>query len=369
MKELPTVLIVDDHPINLRLAAEVLKEQYRLLIADNGTKAIKATKERKPDLILLDIMMPEISGIQVAKTIKEDPDTKEIPIIFLTAKNQPEDTVEAFKAGGVDYLTKPFQKLELLERIKTHIQLSRQKKELFQTSLELQQLNEEKNRLFSMVAHDMRNFVGGSLELMKMTQQRLETMDKNTLAEYIEAVVDNLTNTTKLMNELLAFSRKHSHAPSFSPEEFSLCPEVVENLRYYNTMAEGKNITLVNEVPDDFVVYGDKAMLNTVLRNLIHNAVKYTGVDGKVLVKAYNESNYNFISVTDTGVGIPEENIDAIFEDSFNSTADTSGKKGTAMGLKICKNYVKKHHGIIYAENSPEGGSKFEFYIPDRKIQ
>ncbi len=368
MKELPTVLIVDDHPINLKLAAEVLKEEYRLLIADNGMKAIKATKEKKPDLILLDIMMPEMSGIQVAKTIKENPDTREIPIIFLTAKNQPEDTVEAFMAGGVDYLTKPFQKLELLQRIKTHIQLSRQKNELFQTSLELRQLNEEKNRLFSMVAHDMRNFVGGSLELMKMTKDKLESMDKSTLNEYITAVVDNLNKTTTLMNELLAWSRKQSHTLSFNPEYFMLKPEVEKNIGNYDTLAGGKSIALHNEINEDFKVYGDKAMINTILRNLIHNAIKYTGNGGKVTVKSFNESAYNFISVSDTGVGIPEENLEAIFEDDFNSTADTLGKKGSAIGLKICKNYVKKHHGNIYAENNPDGGSKFEFYMPDRPI-
>lgn len=366
--EKPTVLIVDDQPINLRLAAEVLKNDYRILIADNGEKAIKATKERKPDLILLDIMMPETSGIQVAKILKDDPETKDIPIIFLTAKSQPEDTVEAFMAGGVDYLTKPFQKLELLQRIKTHIQLSFQKKELFQTGLELQQLNEEKNKLFSMVAHDLRNFVGGSLGLLKITLQKFDSMENATLKEYMEIVAENLEKTTKLMNELLAWSRKQSHSLSFSPEFFLLKGETNKNFENYKVLADGKNITMIDEVEEEFKVYGDRLMISTVLRNLIHNAIKYTPQGGSLVVRARTENNLNYVSVSDSGGGIPEENLELIFEEAMVSQDGTKGEKGTAVGLKICKNYILKHKGRIYAENLPGGGAKFEFEIPAMSV-
>ncbi|HPE34245.1 MAG TPA: hybrid sensor histidine kinase/response regulator [Bacteroidales bacterium] len=366
LPEKPTVLIVDDQPINLRLAAEVLKNDYRILIADNGEKAIKATRERKPDLILLDIMMPETSGIQVAKILKEDNETKDIPIIFLTAKSQPEDTVEAFMAGGVDYLTKPFQKLELLQRIKTHIQLSYQKKELFQTGLELKQLNEEKNKLFSMVAHDLRNFVGGSHGLLKITLQKFDQMDRETLREYMEIVMENLEKTTLLMNELLAWSHKQSHALSFSPQHFLLKPEVLKNLDNYKTMAEGKNIRLIGEVPDDMKIFGDRLMISTILRNLIHNAIKYTDSGGTVTVTAYRENDRTYVAVIDTGVGIPEEYLHTIFDEKAESKPGTSGEKGTAVGLKVCKNYVEKHHGSIYVKNNAGGGARFEFYIPEQ---
>jgi len=366
--EKPTVLIVDDQPINLKLAAEVLKKDYRILIADNGEKAIRATRERKPDLILLDIMMPETSGLEVARILKDDPETKEIPIIFLTAKNQPEDTVEAFMAGGVDYLTKPFQKLELLQRIKTHIQLSFQKKELFQTGLELRQLNEEKNKLFSMVAHDLRNFVGGSLGLLNITLEKFDKLDKDTLKEYTEIVVENLEKTTVLMNELLAWSRKHSHTLVFNPEEFVFYSEAEKNLENYKIMAEGKNITLRNLVNKEFQIFGDKQMINTVLRNLIHNAIKYTGIGGSVAVKSRSEGNLVYISVSDSGIGIPEDQLHAIFEEVATSQVGTGGEKGSAIGLKVCKNYIDKHHGFIRAFNNPDGGSTFEFSLPVKNI-
>jgi two-component system, sensor histidine kinase and response regulator len=366
ISEKPTVLIVDDQQINLRLAAEVLKYDYRILIADNGEKAIKAAKERKPDLILLDIMMPETSGIQVARILKDDPETKDIPIIFLTAKSQTEDTVEAFMAGGVDYLTKPFQKLELLQRIKTHIQLSFQKKELFQTGLELMQLNEEKNKLFSMVAHDLRNFVGGSIGLLDITLKNFDSKDKATLREYMEIVLENLEKTTLLMNELLAWSRKQSHALSFNPEIYTLKPEVLKNLDNYKLIAEGKKITMNCEVEEDHKIFADRLMINTILRNLIHNAIKYTDVGGSVTVRASNSEDKHCISVIDNGIGIPELALHQIFENSSPSTDGTKGEKGTAYGLIACKNYVEKHKGNIYARNNPEGGSTFEFFIPVR---
>lgn len=366
ISEKPTVLIVDDQPINLRLAAEVLKNDYRVLIADNGLKAIQATKERRPDLILLDIMMPETSGIQVAKLLKDDPETKEIPIIFLTAKNQPEDAVEGFMAGGVDYLTKPFQKLELLQRIKTHIQLSFQKKELFQTGLELLQLNEEKNKLFSIVAHDLRNFVGGSIGLLEITLKNFENKDRETLKEYMEIVLENLEKTTLLMNELLAWSRKQSHTLSFNPENYMLKPEVLKNLDNYKIFAEGKNITMNCKVDENHEIFADRLMINTILRNLIHNAIKYTGVGGSVTVKASIIEDKHVISVIDNGIGVPQLALQQIFEESSQSTDGTKGEKGTSYGLKACKNYVEKHKGNIYAKNNPDGGSTFEFFIPVR---
>lgn len=369
LSEKPIVLIVDDMAINLRIAAEVLREHYRIIIADNGEKAIMAAKEKLPDLILLDIMMPEVSGLQVAKILSNDPETSEIPIIFLTAKTQPEDTVEAFNAGGVDYITKPFQRPELLQRIKTHIQISRQKKELYQTGLQLKQLNEEKNKLFSVVAHDMRNFVGGSLTLMKMTHANLDSFDKPAIEERIREVIVNLERTTVLMNELLSWSKRHANRIDFNPEYFGLYPEIQKNFINWELTAREKNIRLVNQVDENRQVFGDKNMINTVLRNLIHNAIKYTPNSGTVTVKEVTSDGYNCISVIDTGIGIPEQNLEAIFEESFESTADTTGKKGTAVGLKLCREYIKKHQGIIYAENNPEGGSRFEVMLPVNPVR
>lgn len=360
----PVVLIVDDVTINLRIAAEVLKDDYRIIIADTGEKALKAAREKHPDLMLLDIMMPEISGFQVAKILKEDPGTSEIPIIFFTAKTQPEDTVEAFKAGGVDYITKPFQRLELLQRIKTHIQLSRQKKELYQTSLELKQLNEEKNKLFSVVAHDLRNFVGGSKQLLMVTRDRFNQYDPATVKERIEDVIENLEKTELLMNELLSWSRKHSQKLNFNPEYFIFRIEIEKNISNYSAMAAEKGISIINDVDENFQLYGDKNMLNTVIRNLLHNAIKYTPDSGSVTIQAFNDEGYSRVLVTDTGIGIPEEHIERIFEDSMTSTADTTGKKGTAVGLKLCREYITKHKGSIFAQNNTEKGSTFEFMIP-----
>jgi two-component system, sensor histidine kinase and response regulator len=368
-QEKPLVLIVDDQLVNLRVAALVLKNDYRILVAENGERAIKAAREKQPDLILLDVMMPIMSGFQVAKELANNNETKEIPIIFLTARNQTEDIIEAFKAGGVDHITKPFENLELIQRIKTHIQLSRQKKELFQTSLELKQLNEEKNKLFSVVAHDLRNFVGGSKQLMELTLKKLHEYDKAKIEDHIKEVVDNLEKTTVLMNELLSWSRKQSHRLDFSPDYFSLHTEVDKNLSNFETMANEKRISMHNQVEEGFQVYGDKNMINTILRNLIHNAIKYTYNGGAITVSSGSEDSYNHISVIDSGVGIPEDSLEAIFEESFNSTADTSGKTGSAVGLKLCREYVRKHHGMIFAENNPGGGSKFQFYIPVKPVE
>jgi two-component system, sensor histidine kinase and response regulator len=367
--EKPVVLIVDDVAINLRIAAEVLKEEYRIIIADNGEKAIRAAREKQPDLILLDIMMPEVSGFQVAKVLKNDPNTSEIPIIFFTAKTQPEDTVEAFRAGGVDYITKPFQRLELVQRIKTHIQLSHQKKELYQTSIELKQLNDEKNKLFSVVAHDLRNFVGGSKQLLEVTSERFEEYDKATIQERINIVIDNLQKTTVLMNELLTWSRKQNQRSAFYLEQFLLLPDVVKNIENYETMAKEKEISLSQSVKDGFKIFGDKNMLNTVLRNLIHNAIKYTPKGGTVHVTASESDGYTQVAVIDSGIGIPEENLDAIFSEEFKSTRGTTGETGTAVGLKLCKEYITKHQGMIRALNNENGGSRFEFTIPARAIE
>ena len=161
----PTILIVDDTPKNVQLLGSILsKEHYEIVIAENGKEALEIINDFIPDLILLDIMMPEMDGYEVCQILKGNPETEEIPIIFLTAKSSPEDVVKGFKLGAVDYVTKPFAKLELLSRVRTHIELKiardLQKENLkiiTEKNKKLEELNNLKDKFLGIAAHDLRD--------------------------------------------------------------------------------------------------------------------------------------------------------------------------------------------------------------------
>jgi DNA-binding response OmpR family regulator len=199
-KTVPLILIVDDTRVNLQLLGKILmKVHYELAIANSGYEALDMVKEVKPDLILLDVMMPGIDGYDVCKALKSSPDTKDIPVIFLTAKSEKEDIVTGFDLGAVDYVTKPFNSAELLARVKTHLELKYARDLLAKQNEKLKQLNDVKNEFLGMAAHDLRNPIGSITTTLSYI---LEYLNSN-LSEKQVKFLRNIEKAGKYMNVLL----------------------------------------------------------------------------------------------------------------------------------------------------------------------
>ena len=354
-----SVLIVDDNLTNLKLAASVLSPHYKLFIADDGEKAIKIAETKAPDLILLDVMMPGISGYEVCKLLKQSEVTKEIPVIFLTAKTDESDIEMAFEVGGVDYVTNPFKVKEILSRVKTQIDLKEARE-----ALKDQIVN--RDNFFSIIAHDLRSPFNGFLNMTELLAEGIEEFSKEELSEISKEMYKTSLNLFKLIENLLDWARMQKGQIEYKPKEINICDLVNESLSAINQRAAQKGITISNEVAEDLKINADEKMISTVLRNLISNAVKFTRRDGEVTIASdLSDSKEVIISVKDNGVGISVNDINKLFrmEEKVKSIG-TDGEPSTGLGLLLCKEFIEKHCGRIWVESEEGKGSTFYFSIP-----
>ncbi|MCD4791991.1 MAG: hybrid sensor histidine kinase/response regulator [Bacteroidales bacterium] len=368
----PLILIVDDEQRNLQILGTILMElNYNVIGANGGKNTMKVLKQTIPDLILLDIMMPDMDGYEACMHIKNNEKLKEIPVIFLTAKVEPEDIIKGFDAGGVDYITKPFNHAELLARISTHLELKKSRDALKKAEHELQISNASKDKFFTIIAHDLKSPFNAILNFSELLLTNFEKFNVEKQKELIGFIHQSGMNTYKLLENLLLWSSSQRGIIDFSPKLKKLYTISKETVEFLNHTAVAKTITLKNEISDSIYVMADKEMLVTILRNLLSNAIKFTPKGGIITINANkitNENNQNYIeiSVNDNGIGIPKEKQSQLFQIGESmSTKGTENEGGTGLGLILCKEFVEKHGGKIKVDSEENKGSTFTFTIPD----
>ncbi|MFH1195246.1 MAG: hybrid sensor histidine kinase/response regulator [bacterium] len=362
-----TILIVDDTPTNLGFLFKFLSGMgFKVWLTHDGESALEIIGEEKPDLILLDVLMPGKSGYEVCRLIKQNEATSEIPIIFISALNETIDKVKGFEAGAVDYITKPIQCEEVLARVVAHLTIRNQQKKL-------SELNASKDRFFSIVSHDLRNAFMNILGFSQLMRESVEELNKKEITlQEMQEIADKTYNSVKitysLLENLLHWSSLQTGRAEFQPNNFALhkvC-EKVSNL--VSDIARNKEIKLNCNIDPAIQVYADENMVFTILRNLVSNAIKFTPRGGNVSIDAELKETFIAVSITDTGVGITEEEIANLFKiDEHQSKLGTENEKGTGLGLTLCKELVEKHGGRISVFGQPGKGSTFKFTIPSAR--
>ncbi len=362
-----SVLIVDDNLNNLQLASTVLSPFYRLMLADSGEKALRTLEVKLPDIILLDIMMPGISGFEVCKQLKSNERTKDIPVIFLTAKVEESDIAMAFDVGGADYISKPFKSREVLARIKTHLDLQTAMQELQLKNQELIKLVQNRDKFFSIIAHDLRSPFSGVIGLLELVAMRSEKYTKEDLVRYIQMVYESVLGLYGLLDNLLKWSKIQRDIFEAKLEHLSLSAIIQENILVVNPKAIQKEIKISYTADDSLSVFSDKDVLSIVIRNLLSNAMKFSLRGGEVSVSARRcDTAETEVAVADNGVGMPAEVFVKLFDISEKiSSVGTEEEPSSGLGLILCKEYIEKIGGKIWAESEFGKGSTFYFTIPD----
>ena len=359
-RKIETLLLVDDVAANLKLLGDILiTEGYKIRQVTTGTQALKVAEKEKPDLILLDIMMPGMDGFEVCRQLKNNPGLKDIPVIFISALNDTGNIVEALTVGGVDYINKPFQAQEVLARVRTHLKLRCQSKELLD-------LNASKDKFFSIIAHDLRGPLSGIMGLTELMADKNQYYTDNEKDELMVDLSHSARNTFNLLENLLEWSQMDRGVTDFNPQNLDLTAAVVECINIVEESARNKMIELVVVVPNGQEVLADKNMLQTVIRNLLSNAIKFTPKEGIVTISAkVTEGNRTVISVKDTGIGMTEAMRHNLFRiDANTKRPGTEGEHSTGLGLLLCKEFVEKQGGEIGVESVPYQGSVFSFTVP-----
>ncbi len=356
------ILIVDDVPKNIQLAGTILqKEGYNIFFANNGETALNLTKTNDFDLILLDIMMPEMDGFEVCGQLKKDAKNSDIPIIFLTAKSDTESMIKGFDTGAVDYVTKPFNEKELLARVRTHLELK-------DTRQNLQEANATKDKFFSIIAHDLKNPFNALLGLSKLLLTNFDAFDEKKKKQFIENIFQASEQGYKLLENLLDWSRVQMGKIKWKPDHLDISTYCFENVSLLEASANNKKINLHSDINTGTPVYADPNMVTMVIRNLMSNAIKFTQKGGEVKITSETKGNYEEITVSDTGTGIKPEDIEKLFRiDVHHSTLGTAKEVGTGLGLILCKEFIEKNGGNIKIESELGSGSRFKFTLPVRE--
>lgn len=367
----PKILIIDDIAENIKVVANVLKKHnFNISYAKSGKDGIERAKKVHFDLILLDIMMPEMDGFAVCRVLKTDNKTKDIPVIFLTAKTDEDSIKKGFEAGGVDFIIKPFKTNELLARVNTHIQLKLVQEQLSKTNEEIQQAIENKDKLLSIIAHDLRNPFSVLITFSKLIMDSIDEFSKDDIITYMKSFYETSKQGYSLLDNLLKWSKSQTGKMEIIPVQLDLNDLVEETITLLNSQALNKNITLENNVPQNIWAFASINMILTVLRNLISNAIKFTNTGGKVIITGEQNENHVKINIIDDGVGIEASDIEKIFRiDTKHSTSGTYGERGTGLGIILCKEFVEKNNGELKVESKRDIGSKFSFTLPKAKIR
>ena len=357
------VLIVDDVISNVLLLKVLLNnEKFQIVTASNGTEALAQVKKEKPDLVLLDVMMPDISGFDVAKQMKADPEMSDIPIIFLTALNSTADIVKGFQVGGNDFISKPFNKEELIIRVTHQISLVAAKRIIVAQTEELRKTIMGRDKLYSVIAHDLRSPMGSIKMVLNLPSE--------TIGEEMYELLTMANQTTEdvfsLLDNLLKWTKSQIGKLKVVYQELNMV-EVVEGVSEIFTMVAGlKNIKIVQDMPVvPVVVRADIDMLKTVIRNLISNAIKFSNEGSEVLVSLTEEDGMAIVSVKDSGCGIDEENQKKLLHtDTHFSTFGTNNEEGSGLGLLLCQDFIVKNGGKLWFTSKKGEGSTFSFSVP-----
>ncbi len=360
------VLIVDDNSQNLQFLGYILEESgYEPALCRDGKMALNFLKKEKPDLILLDIMMPGMDGIETCRRIKQIDETKDIPILFITALAGTSDKLKAFNVGGVDYITKPFQKEEVLARVNAHLTIRNQRKELEGKNAKLQHANATRDRFFSIISHDLRQPFSGINGFAQILIEFAETLSKDEIRKIGHSLSSASTSTFKLLENLLEWTSLQRGKMEYQPVYLNFFDIVSSSINLYEGIARQKGIDITAQIEPNTILFADRNMIDTVLRNLINNAIKFTSEGGKVIVSSHFGDTTVEARVADTGVGISDRGQKRIFKlDQKYKTDGTAGESGSGLGLILCQELIEKNGGKIWVESEKGKGSIFKFTLP-----
>jgi two-component system, sensor histidine kinase and response regulator len=357
------ILIVDDVAKNIQLVANYLtKAGYEINFALDGRNALEHAFRDKFDLIILDIMMPEMDGFEVCRQLKDNPSTSEIPVIFLTAKTDDVSIAKGFEAGGVDYIIKPFNPSELLARVKTHIRLRLRE-------VELTSLNRTKDVFLSIIGHDLKTPVANIVSIGEILINNIGEATEEEKNELLRDIVESGRQGLWLLENLLSWTRIQTGKITYDPQNLVLEEVINKNINFISPIAIRKAIHLHAECQPGLIVYTDLNVLNTIIRNLISNALKFTPKEGEVSIKATKAASGEIILfITDNGVGIEPERLNNLFQSiGQTSTLGTMNEKGSGLGLALVSDLVKLINARIEVESELCIGSTFKIYLKTDK--
>lgn len=361
-----TILAVDDIATNIMLLKAVLsRAKYKIATASGGVEALEKVAQEIPDLILLDVMMPDLDGHEVLKQLKANPAYQDIPVIFLTALHNPEDIVKGFKLGASDYVSKPFNHEELLTRVAHHIFLAAAQRTITNQRDELQATVEARDKMYSVIAHDLRSPIGTLKMVFNMLSLNLTQEQVGEDNFEMISMGNNITESTfMLLDNLLKWTKSQIGRMNTVFQKVDICEVVHFASKMSDLVAQVKNIEVDYDIPGPIQVNCDVDMVKTIMRNLMSNAVKYSNEGGKIVISVTENPTHAIISVKDSGIGIKEEDLPKLLNPEIHHTTyGTKNEEGSGLGLQLCQDLTRRNGGEMSVSSVYGEGSTFTFTL------
>jgi two-component system, sensor histidine kinase and response regulator len=353
------VLIVDDQLANIQVIGSVLGQLgYEIIPALDGASALKRLAIGLPDLILLDLLMPEMDGCEVCRRLHENPDWQDVPVVFLSAADDKDLIVRALESGGVDYITKPFNQAELILRVKTQLALKRARDRL-------KQLAEDKDELLGILAHDLKNHLFGMQLSSQLLHKRIKRLADEQSAHLSENILRSEGQLLDFVNEFLA-NAAADYGVALKPVTLNFSDAAARALQQHAEAARGKQLVLETQLPNEgTAVLADPSALEQVLDNLLSNARKFSSPGGRILVSVHHGGEQVECRIQDHGPGFTAEDRVRMYRRYARLSArPTDGEPSTGLGLSIVLKLVKAMNGELACESKPGEGATFIVRLP-----
>lgn len=362
----PYILLVDDTEANLRVLGALLRaEGWSVAAATRGNQALELISRRLPDLVLLDVMMPEMDGFEVCRRLRAAPATQDLPVLFITALTDEESIVQGFAVGGQDYIAKPFRQAELIARVRTHLALRETTRRAERQAADLAQLNADKDRFYSIIAHDLRSPLAGMLSLSEAMATSLPEFTPAEAAESMTEMAKAARNLYQLLENLLEWSQLQTGRMECRPESVDVDRLLAELAELFHPSALQKGVKVQLQA-QACVAWGDRRMLHAIFRNLLSNALKFTPPGGAVVLSCHVKGGLATVEVRDTGKGITPLQIESLYTRGAKPTSQegTAGERGTGLGLVLCRELLERVGGAITARSEVGKSSTFTVTLP-----
>jgi signal transduction histidine kinase len=397
----PKILAVDDKPENLYALEKLLsKLEIELIKTTSGIEGLSLTLEQDFCLAIVDVQMPEMDGYEMVELLRGNPGTANLPVMFISAIYSDEyHHRKGYDAGAVDFLSKPFVPEILLSKVRVFLDLYDQRiklerlvdqlhaknealeneiKQRQQAEAALQKANNDKDKLFAIISHDLRSPFQPLLGNAQLLLHCLDDFSKTEVLSMINSVYNSAQAVFNLLENLLTWSRMQQGRIEYNPRPINLHDLAERTVDLLVEVAQGKNIRLAHTVESELMIYADEYMVDTVMRNLTSNALKFTPAEGAVTISVRPHQNGTSsnngaaelveVMVTDTGVGISKADIDKLFKiDVHHTTPGTAHETGTGLGLIMCQDLVIKNGGQIWVESKEKKGTTVTFTVPTKE--
>lgn len=357
----PCILVVDDNPENLDVLLDVLdSSHFDVRVAKDGKTALDIVAANPPDLILLDVMMPEMNGFEVCSRLKADKQTRDIPVVFLTVLNETVNKIRGYELGGVDYITKPIQITEVMIRIQTQLTLNRLRKQ----EKHVKMLEEHFSNMVVQSLCPALNTISGMIQYLKQFGERLTDDEKQKKYDMINK---SILKMTSILDNIFVYKKSVEHHIGFYPKRTDIKQLCKTALSEFTSVVQKSHEIILSATDDEIFAVVDPDLVWHILIQLLTNAVNYSPPGTKIDIKIYNQDTNIVFHIQDQGIGIPKSDQQRIF-DAYVRGGNIGRIKGSGLGLTIVKQFVDLHHGKIELESDQGKGCLIKVFLPKEQI-